>query len=201
MQSALRYGGFAMQSEREAGGMQIGEAQRTLLEVDRVRRDTRRDLHPTWFANLVLGLFFAGATVCSLVAPSATLPTVWWAVGLPLSLGLIVWHEARREQALGAEAPLADPALLVVGLITAGVLLVNGATDSDVAWGYVVAAGWLGLAAIYRDALLLIAGVALAVIATGAIAVGPEDAWAWVQLPMALMLIAIGLVGRAWDRP
>jgi hypothetical protein len=190
-----------MQSDSKAGGMQIGEAERTLLEVERVRRDTRRDLHPTWFANLVLGVFFVGATACSLLAPSATLPTLWWAVGLPLSLGVIVWREVRREREIGAEAPLADPALLVVGLITAGVLLVNGATDSDVAWSYVVAAGWLGLAAIYRDELLLTAGVALAVIATGVIAIGPEDAWAWVQLPMALMLIAIGVVGRAWGRP
>jgi hypothetical protein len=190
-----------MQSEREAGGMQIGEAQRTLLEIDRVRRDTRRDLHPTWFANLVLGLFFVGATACSLLAPSATLPVIWWAVGLPVSLGLVVWHEVRREREIGAEAPFADPALLVVGLIASGVLLVNGVTGSDVAWSYVVAAGWLALAAIYRDGLLLTAGVALAAIATGVIAVGPESAWAWVQLPMALMLVAIGLVGRAWGRP
>jgi hypothetical protein len=190
-----------MQSEREAGGMQIGEAQRTLLEIDRVRRDTRRDLHPTWFANLVLGLFFVGATACSLFASSATVPSLWWAIGLPGSLALIVWHEAKREREIGAEAPLADPSLLIVGLITAGVLLVNGVTDSDVAWSYVVAAGWLALAAIYRDVLLLAAGVALAVIATGVVAVGPDHAWAWVQLPMALMLIGIGLVGRAWGRP
>jgi hypothetical protein len=190
-----------MQSKSEAGGMQIGEAQRTLVEIDRVRRDTRRDLHPTWFANLVLGVFFAGATACSLLATSATLPILWWAIGLPATLGLVVWQEIRRERAIGAEAPLADPALLVVGLITAGVLFVNGVTGSDAAWGFVVAAGWLALAALYRDALLLAAGVALLVITTGVIAVEPESAWAWVQLPMALMLIAIGLVGRAWGRP
>ena len=138
---------------------------------------------------------------CSLLATSATLPSLWWAVGLPAALGLIIWQEIRREREIGAEAPLADPALLIVGLITAGVLFVNSVTESDAAWGFVVAAGWLALAAIYRDALLLTAGVALLVITTGVVAVEPEYAWAWVQLPMALMLIAIGLVGRAWGRP
>ncbi len=181
--------------------MQIGEAQRTLLEVDRVRRDTRRDLHPVWFANVVIGVFFLGATVCALVAPSATLPIVWWAAGVPLGLGLIVRHELRRERAIGAEAPLADPALLVFGLIVAGVLLVNGVSDSEVAWAYPVAAGWLALAALYRDALMGAAGVALAVIATVVLAVGPQDAWAWVQLPMALLLIGAGLAARAAGRP
>jgi hypothetical protein len=43
--------------------------------------------------------------------------------------------------------------------------------------------------------------VALAVVTTGVLAVDPEYAWAWVQLPMALMLIAIGLAARAWGRP
>jgi hypothetical protein len=180
--------------------MQIGEAERTLLEIDRVRRDTRRDLRGSWFVNVVIGVFFAGSTAVALLASSATLPSLYWAIGVPAGLGLIVWSETRREREIGAEAPLADPALLVVGLIIAGVLLVNGVTDSDVAWAYPVAAGWLALAVIDRDLLLGAAGAALLVIATGVIAIAPADAWAWTQGAMAALLIAAGLVGRAWQR-
>jgi hypothetical protein len=116
-----------MQSELEAGSMQIGEARQTLLEIDRVRRDTRRDLHPTWFVNVVIGVFFAGATLLALAAPDdATLNNVYWAIGIPL-------------------------------------------------------------------------GFALAAITTAVIAVAPADAWAWVQLPMAGLLIAAGLAARGWE--
>lgn len=182
--------------------MQITEAQQTLLDIDRVRRDTRRDLHPTWFVNLVIGVFFAGATVLALVAPDSALAnTLYWAIGIPAGIALIIRHEARRERAIGAEAPIADPALIVFGLIIAGVLAINALTESDAAWGYPVAAGWLAIAARYRDALMCAAGVALLVITTGVIAVDPVDAWAWVQLPMAGLLIAAGLTARAWDRP
>lgn len=182
--------------------MQIGDAQRTLREIDRVRRDTRRDLHPTWFVNLVIGVFFAGATVLALAAPdSALVNSLYWAIGIPVGVVLIIRHEARREQAIGAEAPIADPALVVFGLIIVGVLAINALTASDAAWAYAVAAGWLAIAARYRDALMCAAGVALAAITTGVIAVDPVDAWAWVQLPMAALLIAAGLTARAWERP
>ncbi len=115
MQSFLRYSGFAMQSELEAGSMQTGEARQILLEIDRVRRDTRRDLHPMAYSNIVVGIFFAGATLVSLLATSATLPTLYWALGLPAGLALIIRYEMQREREIGAEAPLADPALLVSG--------------------------------------------------------------------------------------
>jgi hypothetical protein len=188
-----------MQSEPEAAGMQIGDARQTLLEIDRVRRDTRRDLHPIWFSNLVVGAFFAGATILALVADSATVVNLYWAIGIPLGFALIVRFEVRRERRIGAESSLKDPALLVWGLILAGVLAMNAATGSDAAWGYPVALGWLAIAAVYRDALMCTAGVALLAITTAVIAVEPVDAWAWVQLPMAGLLIAAGLVGRAWE--
>ncbi len=181
--------------------MQIGEARQTLLEIDRVRRETRRDLHPTWFVNVVIGAFFAGATLLALAAPDdATLNTVYWAIGIPLGLVLIVRHEARREREVGAEAPLADPALLAFGLIVVACVAINRLTDSDAAWGYAVALGWLAIAALYRDALMCTIGVALAAITTAVVAAAPADAWAWVQLPMAGLLIAAGLVARAWER-
>ena len=80
-------------------------------------------------------------------------------------------------------------------------LCVNRLTDSDVAWSYAVAAGWLALAAVYRDALMIAAGVALDGDRDRVVAVGPGDAGLWAQLPLALMLIGIGLAGRARGRP
>ena len=39
--------------------MERQDAERTILEVERVRRDTRHALNPVWFGNLAFGLFFA----------------------------------------------------------------------------------------------------------------------------------------------
>jgi hypothetical protein len=135
--------------------------------------------------------------VCALVATSATLPSVYWAIGVPLGLALIAGYEVRRERRIGAESRLADPALGAFLAIAAGVLAVNGLTDSDVAWAFPVALGWLALAAIDRDALMGAAGVALMAIAVVVIAVDPVDAWAWTQLAMAGLLIAAGIAARS----
>ena len=181
--------------------MQSGsEAERTLREIERVRHRTRRALHPTWYENLVVGVFFLGATLTAAVSTGRTLPLAYWAIGVPLGLALIVAHAMRREQALGAEAPIADPGAGVFAATVAGVIAVNQLTDSQVAWAYPVALGWLALGALYRDALMTAAGVALAVIATVIIAVDPGGAALWAQLALALLLIAAGLAGRARER-
>ncbi len=54
------------------------------------------------YSNIVVGIFFAGATLVSLLATSAALPTLYWALGLPAGLALIVLYEMRRERAIGA---------------------------------------------------------------------------------------------------
>jgi hypothetical protein len=176
------------------------DAERTLLEIERVRHHTRRTLHPTWYENLVVGLFFLGATLTSAVASGRTLPIAYWAIGVPLGLALIVRHALRRERELGAEAPLADPGSAIFAATVAGVIVLNQLTDSPVAWAYAVAAGWLALGAVLRDALMTAAGVALAVIATGIVAVEPSGAGLWAQLALALLLIAAGVAGRAQER-
>jgi uncharacterized membrane protein len=125
------------------------------------------------------------------------------AIGAPLGLFLIVRDAVRHERALGAEAKLAEPATwILVGLI-AGVVVVHRLTDGsfgEVAWVYPVAAGWLGFAAVFRDAAMAAAAVALIAIGTAIVAIEPADAWFWAQLTMALLLLAAGLVERAWER-
>jgi hypothetical protein len=183
--------------------MHATEAESTLREIERVRRDTRRTLHPLWFANVVTGVFFLGATLVGALAGSAALPIAYWAIGVPLGLTLIVRRDMRHERALGAEARLADPANAILLALIAGVVIVHRLTDGSfgqVAWLYPVALGWLGFAALYRDGPMLAAAVALAAIGTAIIAIEPAEPWIWAQLTMALLLIAAGLVERAWER-
>jgi hypothetical protein len=182
--------------------MQASEAELTLQEVERVRRDTRRRLHPLWFANVVVALFFLGATAVAALADSSTLAIAYWLIGVPAGLALIIRHDMRNESRLGAEARLADPANAVLIALIAGVVLVNRVTDGDfgdVAWVYPVAAGWLGFAALYRDAPLAAAAGALVAIGTAIVAIDPADPWIWAQLTMALLLLAAGLVEKAWE--
>jgi hypothetical protein len=180
--------------------MATGDAERTLRELDRVRHATRRTLHRQWFANLVVGVFFLGATLAAAVASGPALPIAYWAVGVPLGLALIVAVEARREQAIGAEARTGDPALGILAAIVAGVIAANQLTESPVAWALPVAVGWLAIGGVYRDGLMTAAGAALAVIATALLVADPAGAWAWSQLAMALLLVAAGLAGRAAER-
>jgi hypothetical protein len=176
--------------------METGEAERTLLEIDRVRHRTRRALHARWFSNLVVGVFFLGATLTSAVADSATLPLVYWAVGIPLGLAAIVIAAVRRERALGAEAPVNDPDLAIFVAIVVAVVIVNRLTDSAVAWAYPVAAGWVAIGAVYRESLMTAAGVALAVIATVLLVAEPSGAGLWCQLALGLLLVGAGIAGR-----
>ena len=180
--------------------MKTGEAERTLMEIERVRHRTRRTLHPQWYANVVVGVFFLGAGLVSAVAAGPTLPRVYLAVGIPAGLALIIRHEMRRERELGAQARAADPALGIFFAIVAGIIVVNQLTESQVAWAYPVAVGWLAVGAVYRYRLMTAAGVALALIATAVIAIEPSGAGAWTQLAMSLLLIAAGLAGRRQER-
>jgi hypothetical protein len=195
-QSPLSYSDFAMQSK------QATEAEHTLREVERVRRATRRRLHPLWFPNVVVGAFFLGATAVGALADSSTLPLVYWLVGVPAGLALIIRHDMRNESRLGAEARLADPANAVLIALIAGVVLTNRLTDGDfgqVAWIYPVGLGWLGFAALYRDAPLAAAAAALLAIGTAIVAVEPAEPWIWANVSMALLLLAAGITEKAWE--
>ena len=132
--------------------MATGDAERTLRELERVRHATRRTLHRHWFANLVFGVFFLGATLAS-------------AVGVRSRAADRVLGDRRAARirpdragpdaagaAIGAEARAADPALGIFAAIVAGVVAVNLLTGQPVAWAFPVAAGWLVVGAVYRDA-------------------------------------------------
>jgi hypothetical protein len=183
--------------------MHVSEAENTVRAVERVRRDTRRSLHPLWFANVVVALFFLGATLVGALAGSDALPIAYWAIAGPAALALIVRHDMRNEARLGAEARLADRATGILVALIAGVVLTHRITDGDfgqVAWIYPVAAGWLGFAALFRDGPMAAAAVALVAIGTAIVAIEPAEPWIWTNLTMALLLLAAGLTERAWER-
>jgi hypothetical protein len=191
-----------MQSDSEVP-MQASEAQQTLSEIERVRRETRRDLHPLGYGNVVAGLFFAGATLCSAVASGPALPIAYWVIGATVGLALIVRHEMRRERELGAEARITDPEFGIFLVMIAGIAAVNALTSGTfgkVAWAYPVAAAWLVLAARYRDAAMRTAGVAFIAAATAIFVLEPGSEGLWTQLAMAILLIAAGLAGQARER-
>ncbi len=176
------------------------EAQDTLREIDRVRHDTRRVLHPTWYENLVVGTFFLGATAVAAAGGDSSLAAVYWTAGVPLGLALIVRRAVQRERALGAEAPMADAGAWIAVALIAGVIAVNLLTGDSVLWAYPVALGWLGLGTVYRDPPMRAAGVALAAVATAMLALDPAHASLWTQLALALLLLAAGLASRARER-
>jgi hypothetical protein len=152
---------------------------------------------------VVTGAFFLGATVVSALAESAAPAIAYWAVGVPVGLALIVGADLRRERTLGAEARLGDPANAILLALIAGVVVVHQLTDGSfgqIAWIYPVAAGWLGIAWLLRDAPLGAAGVLLAAIGTVLVVIEPAEPWFWSQLTMALLLLAAGLVERTRER-
>ncbi|HWV85875.1 MAG TPA: hypothetical protein VNZ62_10560 [Capillimicrobium sp.] len=179
--------------------MRAGTANEILSDIDAVRGRTRRALHPIWFANLVTGVFFVGATIVSAVASGPTAPIVYLAVGIPVGLGLIVAHAVRVERELGAEARALDPSLGVVAAIFGGIAVVNALTSGDlrrVAWMYPVAIGWTIMAWLYRHPPLAVIAVALAVVAAALAIAAPADAGLWGQLALGVLLVAAGLYGR-----
>jgi hypothetical protein len=118
-------------------------------------------------------------------------------------LALIVGSDLRRERTLGAETRVLEPATGILLALFAGVLVVHQLTDGSlgqVAWLYPVAAGWLGIAWLFRDAPLCAAAVALAAVGIALVAIEPAEPGLWAQLTMALLLLAAGTVERARER-
>ena len=55
--------------------MERQDAERTILEVEQVRRDTRHALNPVWFGNLAFGAFFLGTAVLGFAGAGAEVAT------------------------------------------------------------------------------------------------------------------------------
>jgi hypothetical protein len=170
--------------------MDHAEAVSTLDEVARVRRSTRRAVHPVWFSNVVAGAFFSGsAAVMALDAGEGVSLAYWIGAGL-LGLALIVRHAVRAERELGVESKPADPTLGILAAIVAAAILLDG----DVVM-FVAAAGTLAVGLLLRDRLEIAAGLAIAAVGAAILAVDPGEPWLWGNLGLGLALLAAGLAG------
>lgn len=180
--------------------MENTDAERTLSEVDRVRRGTRRALHPIWFSNLATGVFFLGAALLAAVDGGGIPTAVYWAAGGAATLALIARHEVRGERELGVESRAWDPAVAIVAAMIAGIVGANVLIDGDTAGVvalYPAAAGTLALAALLRDQVEAVAGYVLAVLASALLAIDPSEPWTWAALGLGVTMAGAGLAGRA----
>ena len=121
-------------------------------------------------------------------------------MGVPLGLALIIRHALRRERALGAEAPIADPGAWIAVALIAGVIAVNLLTEDSVLWAYPVALGWLGLAPCTAIPRCPRPASRSPSSRRRCSPLDPAHAGLWTQLALALLLLAAGLASRARER-
>jgi hypothetical protein len=178
--------------------MEPSEAQRMILDVERVRRGTRHAMNPIWYANIAYGLFFAGTALVALLEADAA-AAVYWALGLLLVNVLVVGHYVRVERALGVESAPVDASTVIVVVLIVGVVLANVLTTGDAnafAPLYVGAACAVALGIVLRDGVELAAGVAISAVATAVAVLSPQDPGIWGNFGLGVALLVAGLVGR-----
>jgi hypothetical protein len=185
-----------MQSQEAT--MEPSEAERTIVDVERIRRSTRHALNPIWFPNIAFGLFFVGTALVAFAGLGEDVASMYWLAGGLLTISLVVRHYARAEAALGVQSPMFDASTFVLLALLAGVIAANLLTGTEDAFvpTYVGAAGTLAMGVVLRDRIELAAGVAIALVATAVAISGPEPPGAWANLGLGVSLLVAGLVGR-----
>jgi cellobiose-specific phosphotransferase system component IIC len=184
--------------------MEAQDARATLAATARTRHRTRRALNPSWYANLVMGTFFAGSAAVSVVS-DATWPDVAYAVlGLLAAAALIVRFYVKRERALGVrsrgwDASTAMFAALLAGVIAANALFGGGDLQAVMPL-YAGAAGAVGFAVLWHDHVQTAAAAGLAAVATAVLVANPGQPGIWANVGIGLVLLAAGAAGRAVER-
>ena len=175
------------------------EAERTILDVQRLRRSTRQALNPIWYPNIGFGLFFTGTAVVAFLELGTPAALVYWVLGGLLTIGLVVRYYARVERSLGVQSAIFDASTLVLLALIVGVVAANVLAEGDArafAPTYVGAAGTLALGVVLRDSAEFAAGFAIALVATAVALISPAEPGAWANLGVGLSLLAAGLVAR-----
>jgi hypothetical protein len=175
------------------------EAERTILDVRRLRRSTRHALNPIWYPNIGFGLFFIGTALVAFAELGTTAALTYWVLGGLLTMSLVVRYYARVEESLGVRSSFLDASTLVVLALIVGVVAANVLAEghaSAFAPTYVGAAGTLALGVVLRDRVELAAGLAIALVATAVAVTSPAEPGAWANLGLGLSLLVAGLVGR-----
>jgi hypothetical protein len=170
--------------------MEHAEAARTLDDVARARRRTRRAVHPVWFSNIVAGAFFAGSAAIMALDAGDAVALAYWVGGGLLGLALIAAYSVRQERELGLESRPTDPILAIVAAIVVAAILLDGELVL-----FVAAAGTFAVGLLLRDRFELAAGVAIAGVGAAILALDPAEPWLWGNLGLGLCLLAAGVAG------
>ena len=179
--------------------MERTEAEQTIVDVERVRRRTRHAMNPIWYPNIAIGLFITGVSVMTFLDVDGAVLTAYWVAAGLLTIGLVIRHYARVEQALGAVSPAIDASTVIVLALVVGVVAANMLAEglaSAYAPVYVGAAGAIAMGILLRDRIEIAAGLAIAAVATAIVLVSPDQPGSWANLGVGLSLLAAGLVGR-----
>lgn len=180
--------------------MDVTEAKRTLVTIDRVRHGTRRAMNPIWFSNVVVGAFFLGAALLAAADAASPVMLAYWVAGWAVALAVIVRHYMRIERALGVESRAWDAPGAIVLTMIGGIVAANVLTDSAAAPLHVAAAGTVALGVLLHDRIEVAAGAAIAAVASALLLADPERPGGWAALGLAVVLVLAGLAGRARDR-
>ena len=175
------------------------EAEQLIVEVERVRRDTRHAMNPIWYPNIVFGLFVIGTALVALLDAGRAVNAVYWTVGGLVAMYVVAAFYARVERTLGVQSPVLDASTLIVFALIVGVVLANVLTTGDAnayAPLYVGAAAALAMGFVLRDGVELAAGAAIAAVATGVAAFSPDRPGIWGNFLLGAVLVVAGLVGR-----
>jgi hypothetical protein len=176
------------------------QANELIVEVDRVRRQTRARASVMWFPLLLFGaLTLVSAVVVARYGGPALGP--YWIVAGPtggIATGIVAW---RRGSRVGAVVP-SGPYLAVAGFVLTGASLLGWAGDamgaqvvSAVGPSLVVAIGYLLFARLERSRALTLVAVGLAVLTVATLATGlePERLVATLAVLHGAVFVATGL--------
>ena len=155
--------------------MDVRSAAEALDEVERLRRETRRQsragVEQLWLPLILFGgLVLLTPAIEALFGGRAV--RIYWAVAGPAGTILCGWYYRKRELQIGLEVPALPYLLVSVGIVVGSLVLgwIGGITDSQLAWvgpPLVVCAGYAIFAWLDRSAGLAILAAALTAVTLG----------------------------------
>jgi hypothetical protein len=181
--------------------MEAQDARATLTQVDEVRRQTKADIHPTWFPLFVFGVLGLAASPAAVVGGGPALGLFWLVAGPVGAYATARYYRDRvRSKGVGMRCQAYRP-YVTLGVILFVTAWVAGAlTRAAVAPMLAIAAGYLGFARFERSwpCAAVASTLALAAVAVGL--THPSNSDGILTLAFGLSFTITGLVLQGHDR-
>ncbi|MGI8684477.1 MAG: hypothetical protein ACR2MO_05215 [Acidimicrobiales bacterium] len=177
--------------------MERTEIARTLEEIETLQRGTRQTLQSFWFPLVVFGAITLLSSPFFL-AGDGSAGGLFWAVAGPAGGIVTGTYYARREDDLGISRPPAPYIVVAVGIMVGafGLPLLTSGDLQQVVSNFAVAAGYLGFAAIERDARIAAIAAVIAIVPLAMLAIAPDSAGPVTAVVTGSVLLASGLSFR-----